>query len=85
MFEAPCRGDASKDVRVLALENAVSPGGYDRLKSDPKSLTPQKDAISAVAELEEFGEGSLLSGVTDTNWTDASTKPLSPNEIDAIS
>ena len=84
VFDALCRGGTSKDVRALALEDAVSPGRYDRLKSDLKSLTPQEDAISAVAEREESCEGSLLSGSTDTNWTGASTKPLSPTEIDAV-
>ena len=84
MFEALCRGDASKDVRALALEDPVSTGRYDKFKSDLKLPTLQEDAISAVADGTESCEGSLLSGSADTNRTGASTEPLSPIENHSI-
>ena len=84
MCAAFCRGGAFMCVRVLVLGDAVSPGRYDRLKSDLISPTPQEDAISAVVEREEFCEGSLLSGCTDKDSPGAFNKLLSPEELDTI-
>ena len=84
MCEAFCMGGAFKCARALVLGDAASPGRYDKLKSDLMSPTPQEDAISAVAEREEFCEGSLLSGRTDKDSPGAFIKLLSPDELDAI-
>lgn len=67
------------------VEEAISPGRYGRWKSGLKSATAQDEVRSVVAEGEGCCEGSSLSGRPGMNWTGASTKPLSPKEIDAIS